>query len=280
MNVLMPDSIENLWRALHSAPEAQVYAGGTDLLVKHRAGLVHADTLICLERIAELAGVVEEGDEIVVGACTTHTRLLDSPLLAGHCAVLGKALRVLGSPPVRNMATIGGNICTASPAGDTLPPLYLLDGAVEVWSEQGRRSVPIGRFILGPGATDMRKGEIVGRVRLKKGGDYPIHHFEKVGQRKAMSIAIASFAAMVRTNGEGRIEKARLAWGSVGPTVVRSDDIDRALIGARLSMTDLAKILPLVRQSVAPIDDLRATAAYRKKLAANLVLRLATYGQA
>lgn len=280
MNVLMPESIEDLWRALRNTPEAQVYAGGTDLLVKRRAGIVHADTLICLERIAELDGVVEEDDEVVVGACTTHTRLLDSPLIGRHCSVLGKALRLLGSPPVRNMATIGGNICTASPAGDTLPPLYLLDSAVEIWSEKGRRSVPIGRFILGPGTTDMHRGEIVGRVRLKKGTDYPVHHFEKVGQRKAMSIAIGSFAAMVKTNGEGRIERARLAWGSMGPTVVRSEDIDRALIGTRLAVEDLAKVLPLVRQCVAPIDDLRATAAYRKRLAANLVLRLAAHGQA
>lgn len=280
MNVMVPDSTASLWRTLANEPDARVYAGGTDLLVKHRAGLVRTDTFICLERIRDLAGVTEERDEVIIGACTTHTRLLESPLIARHCSVLAKALRVLGSPPVRNMATIGGNVCTASPAGDTLPPLYLLDAVVELWSEKGQRSVPIGAFILGPGATALHRGEIVGRLRLKKGGGYRIHHFEKVGQRKAMSIAIASFAAMITTSSDGTIETIRLAWGSVGPTVVRSEDIEQQLTGARLTTRDLTKVLPLVRESVNPIDDLRASADYRRTIAANLVMRLATCGQA
>jgi xanthine dehydrogenase FAD-binding subunit len=139
--------------------------------------------------------------------------------------------------------------------------------------------MPLDQFILGPGKTALRKGEVLASVRVKKPASSTTQHFEKVGQRKAMSISIASFAALASLNGQGRIERASLAWGSVGPTVVRSRDAEEALVGKKLTVEDLKKIFPTVEAAVAPIDDVRAGASYRRHVSVNLLLRLAAGGQ-
>jgi CO/xanthine dehydrogenase FAD-binding subunit len=133
-SIFLPDSIDELWEMLRQHPEAAVYAGGTDLLVRMRKGVLDPSCLICLERIGALKGVREEGDEIIIGACTSHARLLENQVIRSRLPVLIQALRQLGSPHIRNMGTIGGNIATASPAGDTLPPLYALGAGVEIVS--------------------------------------------------------------------------------------------------------------------------------------------------
>ncbi len=114
--------------------------------------------LICMERIEELQGVREETTGLWIGAGTPHRRLLDDPMIQRHLPVLAKALRVLGSPQIRNMGTLGGNICTASPAGDCLPPLYVLHAVVEIRSPNAVQTLPINSFIVGPGETQLQKG--------------------------------------------------------------------------------------------------------------------------
>ena len=210
--VYLPKTFTELWQVLADEPKAVVYAGGTDLLVKLRQGLVNPPSFICLERIEELKRVEDRGDAVLIKACSTHTRLLESPIIRIHFPVLAKALQVLGSPPVRNMGTIGGNICTASPAADTLPPLYVLDAEVEIRSKSGSRRMALKKFILGPGKTCLRPGEIVSGIWVKKAPGYNLHHFEKVGQRKALAIAVVSFAALLKISEEGMVEEARLAW--------------------------------------------------------------------
>jgi xanthine dehydrogenase FAD-binding subunit len=171
------------------------------------------------------------------------------------------------------MGTVGGNLCTASPAGDCLPPLYALGAEAVLRSKDDERALPIGEFILGPGRTALEPGEILCEIRapLVPG----LHHFEKVGQRNALAIAVVSLAAVVRLGRGGIVEEARLALGSVGPTVVRPLQAEMALTGRRLAMGVLAEAAELVRAAVSPIDDLRASAAYRREVAGNLLLRLA-----
>jgi xanthine dehydrogenase FAD-binding subunit len=255
-------------------PEALVYAGGTDLLVKLRQGLVNPPSFLCLERIEELKGIQEHGDEVLIGACSTHTDLLESPIIRSNFSVLTKALQVLGSPPTRNMGTIGGNICTASPAADTLPPLYILEAEVEIRSKNVSRRMALREFILGPGKTCLQTGEIVSGIWVRKVPKYNIHHFEKVGQRKALAIAIVSLAAILKVSNSGIIEKARLAWGSVGPTIITSTQVEEALIGQPLSLETLQKAKGLIDEAVDPIDDIRASASYRRSVARNLLCRL------
>lgn len=279
-NVLIPRTLPELWRCMSDEPAAAVYAGGTDLLVRLNRCGSELPALICLERIEELRTVSGTPEGIRIGAAATHRRLIESALIRERLPVLGKALKTLGSPLVRNMGTIGGNICNASPAADSLPPLYALDAVAEIRSREGTRTMPISAFITGPGETALKGGEILAAIHVGVPSGFSVHHFEKVGQRKAMAIAVASMAALLRISGSGIVEEARLAWGSVGPTVVRAADVEAALVGERLSASLCEKVSPLVRKAVSPIDDLRASADYRRTVAGNLLLRLAAFAGA
>lgn len=266
--------MSDLWSVLAEAPAARVYAGGTDLLVALRAGELAPAALICLERLPELQGVREDGEGLWIGAATTHATLLRNDLILRHLPLLAQALRTLGSPPIRNMGTIGGNICTASPAGDTLPPLYVLEAEVELQDGAQARRLPVRDFITGPGQTRLAAGEIMTGIRIKKPVAANCQRFEKIGQRRALACCIASLAALLRVSPDGVIEAARLAWGSVGPTVVTSAAVEAALTGKILSRETLLRAAVLARRAVSPIDDLRASAAYRREVAGNLLLRL------
>jgi len=273
--VYIPRTLAELWSYLDGEPEALICAGGTDLLVKMGNRKAAASpAFVCLERLGELRDVRETAAGILIGAAATHTELLRHPLILTQMPVLAQALQTLGSPLIRNMGTIGGNICMASPAGDTLPPLYILQAEVELCSRDDIRILPIQEFITGPGETQLQKGEILTGVVVKKPVGYNVHHFEKVGQRKSMTCAIASMAALLRLSPSGVIETARLAWGSVGPTVVSAATVEDALIGEKLSQETLTVAVGKIRQIVAPIDDVRASANYRRTVSGNLLLRL------
>jgi xanthine dehydrogenase FAD-binding subunit len=273
-DVILPGSLNELWRCFEDKPQAAVYAGGTDLLVGVRHGLLNPEALICLDRIEELKGVGERGGSIRIGSCATHVQLLDDPLITSHLPVLWQAIRGIGSPLVRNMGTIGGNICTASPAGDTLPPLYALRAEVELGSKEGSRRMPIAEFIMRPGATRLQRAEILAGVWVKKPGEYNLHHFEKVGLRNALACSVVSMAALLRLALNGVVEKAALAWGSAGPTIITCPEAEKKLIGEPLSMALLQEAAALVRKAVSPISDVRADADYRRIVAGNLLLRL------
>ena len=219
--------------------------------------------------------MAEHGENIRIGSCATHACLLEDPLVKNHLPVLRQAVRRLGSPLIRNMGTIGGNICTASPAGDTLPPLYALEAEVELRSKEGMRKMQIGDFILEPGATRLQPGEILAAVWVKKPEQYNLHHFEKVGLRNALACSVVSLAALLRVAPGGVVEKAALAWGSVGPTMVTCREAEETLIGGTLSLARLNEAAAIVRKAVTPISDVRADADYRRTVAGNLLLRLA-----
>jgi CO/xanthine dehydrogenase FAD-binding subunit len=276
--VFLPENLDQLRDILDHHPDAAVYAGGTDLLVKIRSGAVNPGVLICLERLEDLKQIENSGDTITIGAAVTHSRIIESPIIRDNLAVLREALNALGSPPIRNAGTIGGNIVNASPAADSLPPLYLLDAKLEITARNQTRIVPIKEFITGPGATGLRPGEILSRILVKKPSGYDIHHFEKVGRRKSQACSIASFAAMLKLSDSGIVERAAFAWGSVGPVIVTSDEINRAVVGKRLERQTLALISERVKSIVDPISDVRAGAEYRRAVAAALLVRLAVYG--
>jgi CO/xanthine dehydrogenase FAD-binding subunit len=275
--VLLPRSLDELWSCLADVPEAAVYAGGTDLLVWMRSGLAHPPALICLERVDELRGVSEDEDNVRIGACTTHEQLLATSVVRDHLSVLSQAVRHLGSPPVRRMGTIGGNICTASPAGDTLPPLFVLQAEVELRSRDAARRMPLRDFFRAPGQTRLAKGEILLAIWVKKPRGFNIHHFEKVGQRNALAFSLVSLAALLAVSDAAVVERATLAWGSVGPGIVTAPEVERALVGQKLNRNTLEAAAAEVRKAVSPIDDVRGSADYRRTVAGNLLLRLLCY---
>jgi xanthine dehydrogenase FAD-binding subunit len=272
--VLLPRTLDEIWPILDGEPDAALYAGGTDLLVKLRSGAVKCPLLVCIERVEELRGVRDRGEAVFIAAANTHTRLLEDNVVQAEFPLLVQALRVLGSPPIRNMGTIGGNIVTASPAGDTLPPLYVLGAEVEVRSNDGARRLPLRDFVLGPGRVALEKGELLSGIWLKKHRDWSIQLYEKVGRRKALACSVVNMAALLRTAQDGTVLDARLAWGSVAPTVVISRSVEQALVGKPLSPETLRTAGALVQDAIQPIDDLRASAEYRRLVAGALLLRL------
>jgi len=276
-NVLLPRSLDELWSALRTYPDSCLFGGGTDLLVKRRGGGICPSALIGLERIPELRGVREKDDSIVIGATTPAAHLVSDRIIATAFPVLSAALGTIGGPAIRNMATIGGNLCTASPAGDSLPPLYVLDAELLVKSASRDRCIPIRDFIIGPGTNILQRGEILAEIRLKRRRDLNLQHFEKVGQRKAHAIAIASLAVCAVRRDDGTLHNVRCAWGSVGPRVIESDEVDAILSGQCLTDSVLAKAAEVARRKVSPIDDIRASADYRRTVSGNLLLRLSAW---
>ena len=279
MNVLFPATVEEALDALRTHPDARVMAGGTDLLVKWRAGSVAPGSLVCLEKAEGIAGIAVRDGHIRIGAATTMAAILESAPVREHLPLLHQAAGVFASPPVRNMATIGGNICTASPAADTLPPLHVLGAEVEIVSPSGKRRMPIADFVTAPGKTALAPGELLGMVAVPVPLPRAIQHYEKVGRRKALAIAVVSLAALLRIE-EGVIEEARLAWGSVGPTIVRCPEAETLLQGRPATIETFREAGQSVRSAVKPISDIRASAEYRRQVAANLLLRLAGKAEA
>lgn len=272
--VFRPASLDALWPLLDHG--ATVMAGGTDLLVR-RHGEAPFDVAL-LEGIDALGQIREEAGLVRLGAAATHAALARHPLVRERLPALARALSTLGSPLVRNMGTLGGNIVTASPAADTLPPLYALDAQVELASSGGLRRLPLAALILGPGRVALAPGEIVAALLVRPPRADALQHYEKVGRRNALAIAVASLAVIIATGADGRVTEARIALGSVSPTVLRCTAAEETLTGKRLTRDGLGEAADRIRQAVSPIDDVRATAAYRRQVAGNLLLRLCPDG--
>jgi CO/xanthine dehydrogenase FAD-binding subunit len=248
-------------------------AGGTDLLVAVRKGTESPNLLVYVGELPELRVLREEREGLEVGAALTHAELVAHPTTE-RFPVLRSVLQTIGSPAIRAMGTLGGNIVTASPAGDSLVALYLLEARVRLVSEEGERELPIWEFIVGPRKTALRQGELVRSVFLPWLSGEPQSFFRKVGRRRALIIAIASLGALVWVR-DGRVERARLALGSVAPTVIRPKEVEEALVGRPVSPEAWEDVVPCLSAATHPISDLRASADYRRKVAGRLLLALA-----
>jgi carbon-monoxide dehydrogenase medium subunit len=194
-----------------------------------------------------------------------------SPVVQERAPVLAEAIGVLASNPIRNRATIGGNLCNASPAADTAPPLLALDASLTLMGSDSERVVPISEFFVGPGQTVKRPDEVVKDViiPLKKGRSA----FLKLGRRKGFTLSIASVAAFGVIT-DGKFDDLRVALGAVAPTPIRSLKVEEALVGMEVSEERIEKAARLVKEEVNPITDVRASAAYRKEMSYVLTKRV------
>jgi xanthine dehydrogenase FAD-binding subunit len=270
--VFSPSHLSEALSLMERIPGIRPMSGGTDLLVRQRAmGEVDPSPLMLLSRIDELGGIGFQKGELVLGAATPFARIVSHPLVKTHAPPLATAAATIGGPALRNMATIGGNIQTASPAADSLPALYVMRARLVLVSHVGTRILPIDEFIRGPGKTDLLPNELIMEIRIPSADGSEAWHFEKVGRRKSLAIAVASFCGMLRFSGDGKVSEARFAWGSVAPTVARSVEAEQAVIGSRLDQGSVKKSILATQASLAPIDDIRATAEYRRMLAVGLL---------
>jgi CO/xanthine dehydrogenase FAD-binding subunit len=268
MSVLVPTDLDSALAALAHEPDALVLAGGTDAMVAVNAGWLRFESVVALRAVDALKQVDVDADlgHVRIGSGVTYTRLLADDVVATVPA-LAQAARTVGSPQIRNAGTIGGNLATASPAGDTLPVLVALDATVEVASVAGRRTVPVHELLTGPKRTSLGPRELITAVTVPLVRGH--QEYRKVGVRNAMVIAVASVAAVVDLDRRS----VAIGLGSVGPVPLRAPAAEAWLAG-RLRWdddgvgleepADLERFAEMVGGAARPIDDHRGTATYRR----------------
>ncbi|MFN8051792.1 MAG: FAD binding domain-containing protein [Acidimicrobiales bacterium] len=285
MSVVVPTSLDDALDALAAHPDAHLLAGGTDLMVEVNFGHRRPEHVISIGRLPELRtwSIDLDAGAVRIGAAVTYAELMASDV-AVLVPALAEASRTVGSPQIRNAGTLGGNLGTCSPAGDTLPVLAALGATVELASSSGRRRVPIGEFMVGPKRNTAAPGELVCAVEVPVIDGW--QGFAKVGTRNAMVIAVCNAALVV----DRSLAILRVAMGSVGPTVLRAEDAE-AWLADRVDWDALrlvgdagdgSGVEGLCREfgdrcaAVAlPIDDHRSTADYRRHAVGVLAGRLA-----
>jgi CO/xanthine dehydrogenase FAD-binding subunit len=264
-----PASLEEALRLLSEAPGAwRPFAGGTDLMVVLESGRLPRQGYVSLWGLPGLRGVDASDEAVTIGAVTTYSDVMRDPVLGAEYPLLAEAARETGGVATQNRGTIGGNIANASPAADTPPALLVYDAELELASVRGTRRVPYDTFHTGYKRMDLAPDEIITAIRLPRRRRRWLERYRKVGTRRAQAISKVCFAGALQIE-DGLIRDVRLAFGSVAPTVVRCRHTESLLRGTPLAAA--AEALTGLDRDIAPIDDVRSTAWYRRRVAANLL---------
>ncbi len=277
-DLLMPQSLPEAIELLAShGPGTAPIAGGTNLVVDMRAERHCPQVVMNIANLNELRGIRRENGHIVIGGGTTIAELLRNPLIAEYASPLKEAAAVFANPLTRNRATVGGNLVDASPAADTAPPLLALGAEVELASRTGTRCVPLENFMVGVRKTLLRPDELLVAVRWPVVSQRGAGAFYKLGLRKADAISVVSVAVMIEADENGRCESARIALGAVAPKPFRAYEAEMALQGQSLTPNVIEEAARLSAEATRPIDDIRGSAAYRKRVTGVIVRRLLTH---
>jgi carbon-monoxide dehydrogenase medium subunit len=253
--------------------QAKVIAGGTDLIVNMKKGAIAPACLVSRKR-AGLNGMDTKKAAIEIGSHVTVSELASSGIIAGSVPILKKAALSLGSPLVRNRATIGGNIVTARPAADLPPALMVLGAKVELKSRGKKRTEPLDGFFKGPGMTVMEDDEVLTKISIPAIPPFTGADYAKLGHRATLEIAIVAVASRITLDGpDGRIKDARIVLSAVAPTAVHAVSAERILAGERPSQELLAEAARLAINDASPIDDIRGGALYRRDMVGVLTKR-------
>ncbi len=266
---LAPCRLDEALRAMADG-DATVLCGGTDLAPQTESGARRYQAkLLNVRRIEGFGGIEAGGDEIRIGAATTVSEIRRSAALADIAPVLVEAAEHFASEQIRNAASVGGNLCNASPAGDMSPPLLVLDASVELacWRDGAVRTrrVPLDRFFVGPGKTVKLPEELLTAVVFARPAAGFVGRFRKSGPRPALEISTVSVAIGARV-ADGRLGDVRVAMGSVAPTPLRARHVEAALEGRPLDAATIASAVAATAEDAKPIDDVRASAWYRGHL--------------
>ncbi len=258
-----------------AAGAARILAGGTDLLVQMRSGVVRPGLIVDIKKIAELTSVVESADGgFVVGAAVSGAALAEHPRFGKAWPGVLEALNLIGSTQVQGRASLGGNLCNGSPAGDSVPALFAAGAIVTVQGPRGRRELPVEDVPTGPGRTSLAPGEIAVSFTLPARPAGSGDAYLRMIPRTEMDIAVVGCGVNL-TLEDGVCTAARVALGAVAPTVLRVDAAAEALVGGRLEGASLEDAAEACRAACDPIDDKRGTVAYRTKVSGVLLKRAA-----
>jgi len=270
LDYFKPQSLEEVWDLEKKFPGARYIAGGTDLMVKIKNRTIKPRAMISLRSISGLPGI-EIGEKVRIGAMTTITDLIEHPELGGLFPVLVQAAKRLGSPQIRNVGTVGGNLCNCSPCADTALALLLLDAGVILKSPRGSREIALEEFFVGPGESCLTGAELMTEILLDKPASHVRAIFMKKGRVK-MDLSVASVGVLLEMDGD-KCKKARLAAGSVAPVPLRLKKAEELLENTVISKEVIREAQEIAMNSISPITDIRSTAEYRREIVGVYVKR-------
>lgn len=271
-----PDTLKEALGLLgKNGKRMRVLAGGTDLVRNMNLEFKVPDGILWIGKLG-LEYIRSEGGVIHIGAATRMQTAGASKLLQTKASALAQAAAKMAAPPVRSLATLGGNICNASPAADTVCAMIALGAEVVLTSSRGKRILPLERVFTGPGKTVLRPGELLTEIRITPAGKNEGSAYAKVGRRQALTLAVLNAAARVRLDRQGLCQDVRIAVGSAAPTPVRAVKAEARLRGKPFTREAIAAAAESAVSEIKPIDDVHGTAWYRRRLTRVLVARVLT----
>ncbi|RUA15945.1 MAG: hypothetical protein DSY55_05130 [Clostridia bacterium] len=272
---IIPQTLEEALDALAAHTPlgpTRLIAGGTDVLVELENGAPAPRTLIDISRLPELDHIGIEDGQVHIGPLVTHNQAVASRIINERAWPLLRACWEVGSPQIRNRGTLAGNIATASPANDTIPALWALDARVTLASVSGRRTLAFPDFFHGVRRTAARPEEMIVDISFPLPSETARGTYIKVGLRRAQAISLVNVAMLLDFDGD-IVTDARIAFGSVAPTIVRATAAEQRIVGAPLTSATIDAAAELIQDAIHPIDDIRASATYRRHLAAVITRR-------
>lgn len=272
MKYAAPVTVEEASELLAATPGARVFAGATDILPQARAGRELPDVLVDLKRIPRLSALAN-GDGWTIGAAAPAARVAHDPAFRSQYPGLAEGLALIGSDQIQSRATLGGNLCNASPAADTGPPMVVNEARAVVASVDGERTIPVSELAVGPGRTSLRDGEFVVEFLLERPGPRRADAYLRFTPRTEMDIAVVGAAARIEFDPAGVCSGASVVLGAVAPTTVRVEGVDELLAGSSFEDDVLERVVALCRDACRPIDDKRGTKEYRTHVAGVLAVR-------
>jgi carbon-monoxide dehydrogenase medium subunit len=276
-NYVAPESVDEAVGALASAPTARILAGGTDLIVQMRAGRVRPAAVVDVKRVPGAIGVRRESDgAYVIGAATPGAEIGEHATLPRDWPGVVEAANLIGSTQVQGRASLGGNLCNASPAADSVPALIAARAVCVIVGPAGRREAPVEAIQAGPGRTSLQPGEFVLELRLPPRPKRASDAYLRLIPRTEMDIAIVGAGVSLALDGDGKITEAHVSLGAVAPTCLLVAAAGEALVGGKLTEAALEKMVAAASAACDPIDDKRGTIDYRTKIAGVLARRAAT----
>jgi carbon-monoxide dehydrogenase medium subunit len=272
-----PETLREASELLALYPEeARLLAGGTDLLNQLPQRREQGIKIVSLKRLSELRGIrQDEAGEVSIGALTCHSDVAASPIIRQHFPALAKASSLVGSPSIRNLGTIGGNIVNTSPSADTAPPLLVYAGRAVVWSLQGEKEIPVEAFFTGPSSNVLKRGEILKGFLLKPEKGFKCA-YEKLGTRKAQEIAIVNVCVILKAERIFKLSEVRIALGAVAPIPFRARRAEAHLRLESITADRITQAGQIAMNEASPISDIRASADYRREMIGTLVKKLIT----
>ena len=276
-----PETKEEVFSLLRNYPKDEVIilTGGTDILPEMKGKTRFPQCLVNIKRLKDLNQILYvENDQILrIGALAKLGEVERHPLIRRKFAILASAAHSVGSVQIRNLATIGGNICRAAPSADTVPALLVLESRLRIASSTNERTIPMDKFFLGPGETVLKHGEILAEIIIPEVPKHSGGVYMKHSPRRAMDLAVVGVAAMVcLENNNGLCRDVKIALGAVAPTPVRAYKAESALKGNKLTKDLILEVSKSIPKEAKPISDLRASAKYREEMLVALTRRSLT----